>query len=780
MLKNLLNILYLALIGIFGLFFVLVFIFYFYGKDLPSFDKLSYYQPRLVSKIFTSNGNFLEDYSTENRVFSSYEEIPKELINCFLVSEDINFFKHIGIDYKGIVRAFLKNIAKTFTNKRLEGASTITQQVAKNFLLTNEISYTRKIKEIIIALRMEKVLEKEQIMELYLNEIYLGNGSYGIASASLNYFNKSLSSLDLHEMAMLAALPKAPSTYNPYKNPIKAMKRRNWVLKRLFDEKYIDLETYTSVLNEKLVLSKSKKILNDNASFFKEEIRREIISKFTESKLYDGGLTIMTTLDEDLQLIAEESFRFGLKSYSFRNGWKGPLMNINLDKKDTFFDLKDPEGIYDDELGLVTKVKNEYIEVINKKNTKFRLLKNQMSLIKKKKINLKNLFKIGDVIVVSANENLNSYKLSQIPDVNGGMVVIDNLTGRVLAMVGGYDSSSSFNRVTQAKRQLGSSFKPFVYIAALENGYTPVSKVLDAPFVIDDMSKDGVWRPTNYGDKFYGLSTLRLGIEKSRNLMTIRLSDQVGIEKVAKISRKLGIYDKFPLLISSSLGSLESSLIKITSGYASIANGGYKVEPRMIDVIYDKKGKIIFNGDNRKCQRCNIKKDNYSSFNQYELPKIKNNSERIFSEDSAYQMTSFLMGVIKRGTAKNINKFNYQIAGKTGTTNENQDAWFIGYNSEITVGVFVGYDEPKSLGKFETGSRVAAPIFKDFMSKSYPQNIPKPFNIPDSIKFINIDLFSGKPSNQNFITESFKYNFNFDTNLDLKIDESDNELKGFY
>ncbi|MBD23340.1 MAG: penicillin-binding protein [Alphaproteobacteria bacterium] len=780
MLKNLLNILYLALIGIFGLFFVLVFIFYFYGKDLPSFDKLSYYQPRLVSKIFTSNGNFLEDYSTENRVFSSYEEIPKELINCFLVSEDINFFKHIGIDYKGIVRAFLKNIAKTFTNKRLEGASTITQQVAKNFLLTNEISYTRKIKEIIIALRMEKVLEKKQIMELYLNEIYLGNGSYGIASASLNYFNKSLSSLDLHEMAMLAALPKAPSTYNPYKNPIKAMKRRNWVLKRLFDEKYIDLETYTSVLNEKLVLSKSKKILNDNASFFKEEIRREIISKFTESKLYDGGLTIMTTLDEDLQLIAEESFRFGLKSYSFRNGWKGPLMNINLDKKDTFFDLKDPEGIYDDELGLVTKVKNEYIEVINKKNTKFRLLKNQMSLIKKKKINLKNLFKIGDVIVVSANENLNSYKLSQIPDVNGGMVVIDNFTGRVLAMVGGYDSSSSFNRVTQAKRQLGSSFKPFVYIAALENGYTPVSKVLDAPFVIDDMSKDGVWRPTNYGDKFYGLSTLRLGIEKSRNLMTIRLSDQVGIEKVAKISRKLGIYDKFPLLISSSLGSLESSLIKITSGYASIANGGYKVEPRMIDVIYDKKGKIIFNGDNRKCQRCNIKKDNYSSFNQYELPKIKNNSERIFSEDSAYQMTSFLMGVIKRGTAKNINKFNYQIAGKTGTTNENQDAWFIGYNSEITVGVFVGYDEPKSLGKFETGSRVAAPIFKDFMSKSYPQNIPKPFNIPDSIKFINIDLFSGKPSNQNFITESFKYNFNFDTNLDLKINESDNELKGFY
>ena len=781
MLKNLLNIFYLGLIAFFGLFFTLVFVFYFYGKDLPSFDKLSSYQPRLVSKIFTSNGNFLEDYSTENRVFSSYEEIPKELINCFLVSEDINFYSHIGIDYRGIARAFYKNILKTFTNKRLEGASTITQQVAKNFLLTNEISYTRKIKEIIIALRMEKVLKKEQIMELYLNEIYLGNGSYGIAAASLNYFNKSLSSLDLHEMAMLAALPKAPSTYNPYRNPIKAMKRRNWVLKRLFDEKFIDLETYTSVLNEELELSTSKKILNDNASFFKEEIRREIISKFTESKLYDGGLTIMTTLDEDLQLIAEESFRDGLKSYSFRKGWNGPLMNINNNKKKkTINDIKDPEGIYEDELGLVTKISDDHIEVVTKKKNKIKLFKKQMSIVKKKQVDLKKLFSTGDVIVLSMNENSKLYELSQIPDVNGGMVVIDNLTGRVLAMVGGYDSSSSFNRVTQAKRQLGSSFKPFVYITALENGYTPISKVLDAPFVIDDLSKDGVWRPTNYGDKFYGLSTLRLGIEKSRNLMTIRLSDQIGLEKVSKFSKKLGIYDEFPLLISSSLGSLESSLIKITAGYASIANGGYKVEPRMIDVIYDKKGKIIFNGDKRKCEKCNIKKDNYSSFRQYELPKIKNNSERIFSEDSAYQMTSFLMGVIKRGTAKNINKFNYQIAGKTGTTNENQDAWFVGYNSEITVGVFVGYDVPKTLGKFETGSRVAAPIFRDFMQKSYSQKIPKPFNIPDSIKFINIDLFSGKPSNQNFITESFKYNFNFDKSLDLKIDESDNQLKGFY
>ena len=771
-LKALIIILVSALLLIFSAFF-------YFSSGLPDYKKLSNYQPPISSRVYSENRKLIAEYALEKRLFIPFESIPDKVINAFLSAEDKNFFSHPGIDAKGILRAVIKNIKNISQNKRLEGASTITQQVAKNFLLTNEISYTRKIKEIIIALRMEKVLEKKQIMELYLNEIYLGNGSYGVAAASLNYFNKSLASLDLHEMAMLAALPKAPSTYNPYKNPIKAMKRRNWVLTRLFDEKFINLDTYTSVLNQKLVLSKSKKILNDNASFFKEEVRREIISKFNESKLYDGGLTIMTTLNEDLQLIAEESFRAGLKSYSFRNGWNGPLMNVSK-KKDFFEKVKRPEGIYEDDLGLVVKVNDDHIKIVDKKKNEIKLFKNQMSLIKKKKTNLKKFFKVGDVIVFSFDKQLNSYKLSQIPKVNGGMVVIDNFTGRVLAMVGGYDSSSSFNRATQAKRQLGSSFKPFVYITALENGYTPISKVLDAPFVIDDLSKDGVWRPTNYGDKFYGLSTLRLGIEKSRNLMTIRLSDQIGLDKVSKISKKLGIYENFPLLISSSLGSLESSLIKITAGYASIANGGYRVEPRMIDVIYDKEGKIIFNGEKRKCLRCNINADDYSSLSQYELPIIKNNSDRIFSKESAYQMTSFLMGVIKRGTAKNINNFSYQIAGKTGTTNENQDAWFIGYNSEITVGVFVGYDEPKSLGKFETGSRVAAPIFRDFMNKSYIKTKPIPFNIPDSIKFINIDLFSGKPSNQNFITESFKYNFNFDDNIDLKVNESDNELKGFY
>lgn len=782
--KILTNFILLSLTAIITIFLVGVFIIYIFGKDLPNFDKLSFYQPRLVSKIYTSNGNFLEDYSNENRIFAKYEEIPTELINCFLVSEDVNFFIHHGIDLKGISRALIKNILKTFTNKRPEGASTITQQVAKNFLLTNEISYTRKIREIILALRMEKVLEKEQIMELYLNEIYLGGGSYGVRSASLNYFNKSLSNLNLDEMAMLAALPKAPSTYNPYKNPIKALKRRNWVLKRLLDENFIQVEEFTFEMNKPIKLSKSKKILNNKASFFKEEVRREIISRFNESKLYDGGMTIMTSLDENIQLQAEESFIIGINEFSQRKGWQGPLKNLGKQKPlEKIKSFKKPEGLFNKKLGIVTRVRKEKVEVLMRDNSKLSLSKENMKLIKDKDFRIKKKFKIGDVLVLINNNKTKMYDLSQIPKVNGGMVVLENNTGRVLAMVGGYDASSSFNRSTQAKRQLGSSFKPIVYLTALENGYTPISKILDAPFVIDDYSKDGIWRPTNYGDKFYGPSTLRLGIEKSRNLMTVRLSDRLGLEKIAKISKELGVYKKFPFLISSSLGSLESTLIKITSAYASLANGGKKVSPVIIDAIYDNDGNFLYKGDSRKCINCNLNLENEmdtTSINTLDIPNIKNNKKRIFSEESAYQMTSLLMGVIERGTAKNINDFDFQIAGKTGTTNNNQDAWFVGYNSEVTVGVFVGYDVPKSLGRFETGSKVAAPIFHDFMKKTFFGNLPKPFDIPEDIKFINIDLATGKPSNQNYITESFKNNFNFDINQNNDDKNEEFDLKGFY
>ena len=775
----------LLITGVVSGIFMVFFVFFIYGKNLPNFDKLSYYQPRLVSKIFTTNGNFLEDYSNENRIFINYNQIPRELINCFLVSEDINFYNHFGVDFKGIARAFFKNMTNIFSDKRPEGASTITQQVAKNLLLTNELSYSRKIKEIILALRMENLLNKKRIMELYLNEIYLGNGSYGVASASLNYFNKSLVDLEIHEMALLAALPKAPSSYNPYKSPIRALKRRNWVLKRLLDEKFIDVESYMNLLNKPINLKRTKKILNDNASFFKEEVRRSLINKFSEKKLYEGGMTIMTTLDEKIQLQAEESFRKGLKDFSKRKKWLGPIENLKNQGKmyEAFFELKKPIGLYNDRLALVTKVKNDRVEVLFKNKQKTNLYRSNLNIIKEKEFNFENKFKIGDVLVLEFDESNNIFNLSQIPKVNGGMVVMDNRTGRVLAMIGGYDSSSSFNRSTQAKRQLGSSFKPIVYLTALENGYTPISKVLDAPFVVDDYSDKGVWRPTNYGDKFYGPSTLRLGIEKSRNLMTVRLSDQLGLDKISKVSLKLGVYEKFPNLISSSLGSLESTLQKITAAYATIANGGYKVEANLIDVIYDSNGEVLYKADQRQCLDCVVDNNlisNPSALKRVPIPEIKNNSLKIFSEESAYQMTSFLMGVIKRGTAKNINNFNFQIAGKTGTTNNNQDAWFIGYNSELTVGVFVGYDVPKSLGRFETGSKVAAPIFNDFMKKIYSKKSPRPFIIPKSIKFMNIDLFTGEPTNEKYITEAFKSDFSFDNIRGKDTQNKNLEFRGFY
>ena len=539
------------------------------------------------------------------------------------------------------------------------------------------------------------------------------------------------------------------------------------------------------MLNKTIKLSKSKKILNNKASFFKEEVRREIISMFNESKLYDSGITIMTSLDENIQLQAEESFKKGINEFSNRKGWTGPIANLET-KKDFFKkinEFKTPEGLFDKTLGIVIKIKNLVFSFYFEMAKKIEISKDNMKLIKEKNFQVTKKFNKGDVIVLKLDKNSNQYNLSQIPKVNGGLVVLENKTGRILAMVGGYDASSSFNRSTQAKRQLGSSFKPIVYLTALENGYSPVSKVLDAPFVIDDYSKDGIWRPTNYGDKFYGSSTLRLGIEKSRNLMTVRLSDRLGLDKIAKISKDLGIYNEFPFLISSSLGSLESSLLKITSAYATIANAGKKVSPVIIDVIYDNNGKFLYKGDSRKCYKCEIKPTtefDTTFINNLPIPEIKNYNKNVFSSESAYQITSFLMGVIERGTAKNINDFDFQVAGKTGTTNDNQDAWFIGYNSEITVGVFVGYDVPKSLGRFETGSKVAAPIFHDLMKKLYNNRKPMPFIIPEDIKFINIDLDSGEPSNLNYITEAFKNDFNFEINK-IKNNEVDEfDLKGFY
>ena len=781
--RYLLNIINLILIGIILTFLISISVFFYYGKDLPDFKILTTYEPPVVSKIFASDGNFLEEYSRENRVFSKYENIPDELINSFIVAEDRNFFSHKGFDLKGILRAFIKNVYNVFDNKRPQGASTITQQVAKNILLSGEISYSRKIKEIILSMRIERILTKEKILELYLNEIYLGNRSYGIASAASNYFDKDLTELSISEMAMLAALPKAPSTYNPYRNSNKALKRRNWVLSRLYDEHFITFQEYEDSLNDELILYTKKKIFKKKASFFKEAIRREIIKQYDEKKLYDQGLSIMSTLNTNFQITAEEVFKDGIENYDKKTAWRGPIKKFDstIGWKEKLKKIIKPEGIYDKKIAVVLAIKNDFLEIGLEDNSTSKLYKENLKIIREiLNKEVKDFFSVGDIIVLEHNKKTNYYSLTQIPDVNGGLVVIDNNSGRILAMVGGFDSSSAFNRVTQAFRQPGSAFKPIVYLSALENDFTPISKILDAPVVIENPSNYTKWRPKNYGNKFYGESTLRLGIEKSRNLMTVRLAQLIGLEKIKELSEDFGIYDDLPVLLSSSLGSVETSLLKLTLAYSVIANGGYLTESTLIDKIQDRNGNVIFRHDKRKCKNCILNFDEYVDENLMKvkkMPSIIENRKRIISPESSYQMTSMLMGVLKRGTAKSINYLDFQVAGKTGTTNNNQDAWFIGFNSEITVGVYVGFDSPKTLGATQTGSNVAAPIFGEFMRNIYKNKKPNPFAVPNGIKFINIDVKSGKPSNKEFIQEAFKNSFKFDKTFPEK---EKNNFKGFY
>ena len=779
----LINLINIFLIGVILSFLTALSLFIYFGRDLPDFGVLTTYEPPVVSKIFAADGNFLEEYSRENRVYTNFENIPTELINSFIVAEDKNFFSHKGFDLKGILRASIKNTLNIFTDKRPEGASTITQQVAKNVLLSNEITYTRKIKEIILSLRIERSLSKEKIIELYLNEIYLGNRSFGVASASINYFSKPLNELNIAEMSLLAALPKAPSTYNPFRNPNKSLKRRNWVITRLFNEDLISREQYENSINMPLNIKKKKGVFTKKASFFKEAVRREIIKQYDEKKLYDQGLSIMSTLDTKLQFIAEETFKEGIRNYDKTFGWRGPIENIII-SKDWVEDLKkvkQPKGLYENLLAVVIKLKKNGVDLgFSDGSIKF-VKYSSMDIIQKKK-NIQKRFTVGDI--VSVKKDNGGVTLTQIPKVNGGLIVIENQSGKILAMVGGYDSSSAFNRVTQAMRQPGSAFKPIVYTSALENGFSPIDKILDAPIVIENPTDKRKWRPTNYGNKFYGPSTLRLGIEKSRNLMTVRLANKVGLNKIKDLSEELRIYRNLPLLSSSSLGSVETSLQRLTLAYSIIANGGFLTTPTLIDKIQDKNGKVIFKHEKRKCRNCLIDTTKYTKEdlkNYIFTPEIEETRKKIISSQSAYQMTNLLMGVLKRGTAKNLNYLDFEVAGKTGTTNNNQDAWFIGYTSEITVGVYVGYDSPQSLGKGQTGSNVAAPIFGKFMKKVYSKYKPRPFTVPEGIKFVNIDLNSGLPSDKNFIQEVFKNDFSFDKSERRNIEENlENDFQGFY
>ena len=763
------------------LFFVFSTLWYF-SLGLPDYKKLSNYQPPISSRVYSANSELIAEYALEKRLFIPYESIPDKVINSFLSAEDKNFFSHPGIDAKGILRAVINNLRNIVQNKRLEGASTITQQVAKNFLLTNEISMKRKIKEAILAFRIEKAYTKQRILELYLNQIYLGEGAYGIAAASLEYFDKSIKDLNYTEAALLAAMPKAPSKYNPYKYPDLAKFRRNLVLQNLSDNDFISKKELKLFKESKLSLKKRKIEIVNEANSYTEEVRRKVKNIYGFEKLYSQGLSISTPLNVNYQIEALKSLRKGVEEYDRRRGWRGPITNkiknnkwenkISHYKLDPTLNWSFAEiiSISENELKfkLIEKNKNEFTGVIFLDEVKWTLRNNK---------SIKDVHEVGDVIFV--NKDNNNWKIKQYPKVNGGIVVINPFTGHVMALVGGFNfKTSEFNRVTQAKRQPGSAFKPIVYAAALENGFAPNSIILDAPFVESQGIGLKNWKPENYGKKFYGPSTLRKGIEYSRNLMTVRIAKILGLDEILKLSNELDIYDDIPELLSVSLGAAETTLINLTSAYAPFVNGGKKIYPKLISRIQDRRGKTIFQEKDRKCLGC----DNFID-NNSELPKIESTNKKVISEETAYQMASILQGTVERGTAKKLKTLKVPLAGKTGTTNDNYDAWFIGFSSNLVIGVYIGFDNPKTLGKNETGSKVALPIFKNFIENALYKEDFNDFEIPENIYLTSINYDTGKKTNQgnkNSIIEALKLKDINNINIkDLKLKVGDDKIIRF-
>ena len=753
-----------------------------YTKDLPDYKQLKEYTPSIISRLYTGNGTLLAEFSAEKRVFIPIDSIPEIIKKAFVSAEDKNFFHHKGVDLQSISKAVLINIKNLYEGKRLVGASTITQQLAKNFLLSNEVSLNRKIREALLALRIERILTKDDVLELYLNEIFLGKRSYGIAAAALNYFNKSLDELDLHEVAYLAGLPKGPNNYDPVKNKKAAIIRRNYVLNRMFEDGVITNSEASKASMQPMISSTIQKVKKPYAPYFIEEVRRNIIEKYGETSLYREGLNVITTIDPKLQKIAINELRSGLENYDKRHGWRGPLENLGSNDLESLrIKYKNFPGLHNKIAVLILEIdKNEILVQNLQSKNKFKI--NAENLLKSKWINngekkfevnnIKGFLNKNDIIILKKykENNIDNYKIDQIPEVNGAIVVIDPRNGRVLALSGGYDfDGSEFNRATQAYRQPGSAFKPFVYLAALENGYLPNTKILDAPLVIDQGPRLEKWKPKNYSGIFYGPSTLRVGLEKSRNVMTVRLANEIGMKKIVEISKRFRLGD-YPPLLASSLGSEETTLLNLVAAYSAFVNGGRYNKPALIEKIQNRNGKVIFRRDSRVCKKCEE-----VQISNFVRPILFPEGEKIIDSNHAFQLTWMLKGVTTRGTAKSLNKLDLTIAGKTGTTNDNMDAWFLGFSPEYVVGVFVGYDAPKSLGDKETGGKVAAPIFAEFMKKALDQTENRPFLVPEGIEMIKIDYLSGKKAidvSKNVIFEAFIKNSYISKNKDVMKEDT--------
>lgn len=734
---------------------VVFYLFYINSKNLPSYEQLSVYQPPIVTRFYASDGKLLEEYAKEHRLFLPISEIPDLVKNAFIAAEDKNFYNHPGVDFLGIVRAAIKNIiASSQGRKSLVGGSTITQQVVKNFLLTKEKSINRKIKEAILSFRISKSLPKDKILELYLNEIFLGARSYGVASAALNYFNKSVNNLNIEEAAFLAALPQAPSYYNPYKNHDRALARRNWVIERMHDEKMLNkADALNAVAAPIKLISRSKDDVV-KADFFAEAVRQDIAEMYGEKSLYEGGLMIKTTLNPKLQTIAEKSMKNGLINYDQKHGYRGAYAKIQVTS--TWFkeilQVKPPEiDIYPWKIAAILQINKNEIKIgfADESISKLNLEGSNWAILGR---DLNKIFVLGDVILVNLNADKKTYDLKQIPKINGGMVAMDPHTGRVLAMVGGYSfDSSKFNRVTQAYRQPGSTFKPFVYLTALENNFTPASIFEDSPISLEQGPGMPLWRPKNFYNDFLGPLTLRRGLELSRNTITVRIAQAVGIKKVAEVAKRFGINHNPQPYYSMVLGAIETTLLRITNAYAIIANGGHKVTPQLVEKIQDRNGKLVFISDKRECINCELSLEESNALASEKIAYINNNQPYVTDPRSAFQLTSILEGVIQHTktslATRNLGKI---LAGKTGTSNGPKDVWFIGYSPDLVVGIYAGYDEPKLLGKNESGAMICQPIFVEFMKEALTDQPDKPFKMPDGLKLVKINYLTGEPTTSQY------------------------------
>ena len=727
-----------------------------YSKDLPDYSQLESYTPPTVTRLYAADGQLIEEYATEKRLFVPINAIPKRLVNAFIAAEDKNFYSHPGIDFISIIRAAVKNIANIGKNRSLVGGSTITQQVVKNFLLTNEKSFSRKIKEAILAFRITQAYPKDKIMELYLNEIYLGNRSYGVSAAALNYFNKSIDELTIEEAATLASLPKAPSSLDPTRFPEKARIRRDWVISRMLDEGFInEVEAVLASSKDIETIDADETEQVKNAGFFAESVRQNLTEIYSEEAVYEKGMTVHTTLDPQLQNYAAKALRNGLLSYNKRHGWRGAIDQIEeLENwQEELAKINKPAALGNWNLAVVLSVKPE-IAVIGLDNSSDGAIKLDNIKWARKYIGdnekgeevtkISDVLSKGDVIAVSKlKKDSKEYALQQIPEINGAIVAIDPHTGYVLAMVGGYsDNASKFNRAIQAKRQPGSAFKPFVYLAALENGFTPNSIIIDEEVQLDMGHDMPGWRPQNYSGEYYGPTTLRVGLEKSRNAMTVRLSQLMGIGKVVDVAKRFNISKNPDRNFSVALGSAETNLLDLTNAYAMLVNGGKKVDPHMIKRIQDRNGINIYKSDERECAKCLIQDD--TSIEDLQTPPLLTD-QRVSVTDpiAAFQMVSLLEGVVQRGTGRRLKGLDKTLGGKTGTTNDSFDAWFMGFNPDLAIGVYVGFDTPRSLGRHETGASAALPIWKEFAAHALKNRPDIPFRRPSGIKMVKIDAQTG-------------------------------------